>query len=218
MKEKKQPWPTKNAMEQVYEMHLWGGNQHRFYSGEGSHQVEIVKPYLTSVISFLTSFNTPIDICDLGCGDFNIGKNLFEYSKNYVAIDIVPKLIDFNKSLFKAENLAFQCLDIAIDELPMGDCAIVRQVLQHLSNNEIKLIIEKLYSYKYVILTEHLPNGKFNPNKDIISGQGNRLKQQSGVDLLVEPFSFKIKQAKELASVNLGKGQGKIVTILYEMD
>lgn len=63
-------------------------------------------------------------------------------------------------------------------------------MVQHLSNNEIKNVVEKLYKFKYVILTEHLPEESFEPNKDIISGQGIRLKNQSGVNLLVPPFKF----------------------------
>ena len=46
----KQPWPTKDAMEQVYEKNLWGGNTSDFYSGEGSNLPEIVTPYIAVVI------------------------------------------------------------------------------------------------------------------------------------------------------------------------
>ena len=144
----KKPWPTKAAMEQVYELKLWGGNNSNFYSGSGSHEIEIVKPYITAVTSFLRSFKTPISVCDLGCGDFNVGKELVVYTKKYVAIDIVAPLIAFNKEKFKEPNLEFHCLDIAVADLPLGDCAIVRQVLQHLSNAEVQAIVNKLVNFK----------------------------------------------------------------------
>lgn len=176
-KRTKKPWPTKDAMEQVYEMNLWGGNRSGFYSGDGSHHSEIINPYLDVVITFLRSFKSPLRVCDLGCGDFNVGKELVKYTKKYIAVDIVKDLIDHNKSLFKDENLEFQCLDIAVDDLPSGDCVLLRQVLQHLSNAEIQSIVSKLDDFKYVILTEHIPEGDFIPNKDIISGQGTRLKK-----------------------------------------
>ena len=217
IKKNKKPWPTKKAMEQVYEMKLWGNNTSRFYSGEGSHQPEIIKPYLNAVIKFLTSFKKPISVCDLGCGDFNIGKELVKYTQQYVAIDIVKDLIEYNKVKFTAENLKFSCLDIAKDTFPNVDCVILRQVLQHLSNLEVQSIVEKLKDFKYVILTEHIPNGAFIPNKDIISGQGIRLKKQSGINLLLPPFNLKVKEENELVSYVLKEGKGRVVTTLYHI-
>ena len=211
----KKPWPTKDAMTQVYEMNLWGGNKSDFYSGAGSHHTEIVNPYITALTSFLTSFKSPLSVCDLGCGDFNVGKELVKHAQKYVAVDIVPGLIAHNKEKYKEENLEFHCLDIAIDDLPSGDCAIVRQVLQHLSNAEVHSVVKKLAEFKYVILTEHLPAGDFIPNKEIISGQGIRLKKQSGIDLFAPPFNFKVKKEKQLVSVNISDGEGVIVTTLY---
>jgi hypothetical protein len=214
-KKTKNSWPTKAAMEQVYELKLWGGNNSNFYSGSGSHETEIVKPYITAVTSFLRSFKTPISVCDLGCGDFNVGKELVVYTKKYVAIDIVAPLIAFNKEKFKESNLEFHCLDIAVADLPLGDCAIVRQVLQHLSNTEVQAIVNKLVNFKYLILTEHLPKGDFIPNKDIISGQGIRLKKKSGINLLVPPFNLKVKEEKQLIAYNLEPDKGVLVTTLY---
>ncbi|WP_108807359.1 class I SAM-dependent methyltransferase [Aquimarina spinulae] len=211
----KKPWPTKDAMEQVYKMKLWGGNTSGFYSGAGSHQPEIVDPYIDVVTSFLTSFKSPLTVCDLGCGDFNVGKELVKYTKQYVAVDIVTDLIAYNKENFKAENLEFHCLDIAVDDLPSGDCAIVRQVLQHLSNAEVQSVVSKLTDFEYVILTEHLPEGDFVPNIDIISGQGIRLKKQSGLNILAPPFNVKVKEEKQLVSITLDNHRGSIVTTLY---
>ncbi|WP_029033374.1 class I SAM-dependent methyltransferase [Salinimicrobium terrae] len=214
----KKPWPTKDAMAQIYENNLWGGNGSEFYSGLGSHHPETVNPYIAVVSAFLKHLKTPSVVCDLGCGDFNIGKELVKYCKKYIAIDIVPELITHNKKAFKADNLEYHALDIATDVLPSGDCAILRQVLQHLSNAEIKSVVEKLYDFKYVILTEHLPEGVFEPNKDIISGQGIRLKKQSGVKLSASPFNFKAKEEKQLLSVPAPGFKGVLVTILYKVN
>ncbi|HMB96926.1 MAG TPA: class I SAM-dependent methyltransferase, partial [Balneolaceae bacterium] len=204
-------------MEQVYQMKLWGDNESDFYSGIGSHHPELVEPYVESVKLFLTSFETPLVVCDLGCGDFNVGKELVQHTRKYIAADIVPELIERNRETFMEENLEFHCLDIATDELPSGDCAILRQVLQHLSNREVQRVVKKLVEYKYIILTEHLPEGDFTPNRDIISGQGIRLKKQSGVDLLAPPFNLKIKGERQLLSVPAKECRGLIVTTLYRM-
>lgn len=216
-KKVKTPWPTKAVMDQIYEMKLWGGSEFDFYSGSGSHNPKITNPYLEAVITFLKSFKHPLVVCDLGCGDFNIGKHLTPYTKKFIAVDIVEKLIDRNKELYKENNLEFYCFDITKDELPKADCVILRQVLQHLSNKEIQNVVKKLANYKYVILTEHIPLGDFVSNKDIISGQGIRIKQNSGVDLLEAPFNLKVKGEKQLGEHVLENGKGRIVTTLFEL-
>lgn len=215
--ELKKPWPTQDAMEQIYEMHLWGKNNSKFYSGIGSHDPKIINPYIDIVSSFLNSFKNPIIVCDLGCGDFNVGKELVKYTKKYIAVDIVNNLINHHKEIFKQKKLEFHCLNIAIDDLPSADCAIIRQVLQHLSNTEVQNIIRKLRAFKYIILTEHIPDEVFIPNKEIISGQGTRLKKQSGIDLLAPPFNFKVEEKKELLAIRLNNTKGVIVTSLFRI-
>ena len=212
----KKPWPTKAVMKQIYEKHLWGGRNIKFYSGDGSHKPEIVTPYLNVIKTFLTSFKNPITVCDLGCGDFNIGKELVPYTSYYHAIDIVPELIDYHKKNVTAKHLQFYCLDISKDHLPDADCVIIRQVLQHLSNNEVQSIVKKLFKYKYVILTEHIPKGDFIANKDIISGQRIRLKKQSGLNLLDAPFSLPVKSKKELLRYHVNDKE-VILTLLFEL-
>jgi len=217
LKKTKKPWPAKDVMNQIYEMNLWGGNQFDFYSGIGSHDAKIIDPYLKVIIAFLESYNWSLIVCDLGCGDFNIGKHLTKYSKKYIAIDIVENLIKRNKNLYKDHNLEFYCLDIINDKLPSGDCIILRQVLQHLSNKDIEKVIKKITIYKYIILTEHIPLGNFVSNKDIISGQGIRLKQNSGVNILDAPFNLKIKDQKQLEEHILENNKGRILTTLFKV-
>ncbi len=200
-------------MEQIYQENLWGGESGSFYSGEGSHVQEFVKPYLTVVKSFLNSLTDKPIVCDLGCGDFNVGKELLHLSSKYYAVDIVTSLIDYNKKKFYNDKLEFQCLDIVQDDLPVGECVILRQVLQHLSNTEVKMVLNKIKKYKYLILTEHVPGGNFIPNIDIISGQGIRLKKNSGVDITSSPFHFTCKNKKELLRIKATKGV--IKTTLY---
>ena len=213
----KKPWPTKKVMEQIYAMKLWGVHTTPFYSGHGSHDNDLVEPYVNIISAFLDALNQPIVVCDLGCGDFNVGKDLVRFTKQYKAIDIVDDLVSYNKETFKDSNLEFICLDIVTDDLPSGDCVILRQVLQHLSNYEIECIVRKLYKFKYVIVTEHLPDNNFIPNSDIISGQGIRLKKKSGVNLLAPPFNLKVKSNRCLLRLKSKRNRGVIVTTLYEL-
>ncbi|MFN1835636.1 methyltransferase domain-containing protein [Balneola sp. MJW-20] len=211
----KKRWPVKAVMEQIYKKNLWGGSGQDFYSGTGSHDPGLVEPYVEATSDFLRSFDEALVVCDQGCGDFNIGRQLVQYTRKYIAVDIVEDLIMRNREKFKNRKVDFQCLDLALDPLPSGDCALLRQVLQHLSNAEIKRIVAKLQPYKYVIVTEHVPEGDFNANLDILSGQGIRLKKQSGVDLTAPPFNLKVKEEKELLSLRFRNYDGLLITTLY---
>ena len=220
MKEEENPsnkkrWPTKAVMAQIYEEHLWGGQEFDFYSGEGSHDKAIITPYIKEVSAFLNSFESPLIVCDVGCGDFNIGKQLLAYTQKYIAIDIVPALIERNKKKFKDDKLSFLCVDICKEDLPVADCIFVRQVLQHLSNAEIQSFLSKLKSYKYVVLTEHVPQGNFVPNRDMVTSMGNRVKKNSGVVISEHPFNFKALTSYELVQVVL-KDASSIQTVVYQ--
>lgn len=216
---KKHPWPTKAVMTQIYELGLWGKSENgdKYYSGEGSHHPNIVGPYLNFIQSFLKQFNEKLSLTDLGCGDFNIGKNILPYVSFYHAIDIVDDLIKYNEQKFKFKNLQFSCIDILKDEIPKTNCLIIKQVLQHLNNQEISLICSKLYNFKYIILTEHLPNNDFVANLDIISGQRIRLKLNSGVDILQPPFNFKPKEIVDKLVLKSPSYSGEIVTEIFKM-
>ena len=94
---------------------------------------------------------------------------------------------------------------------------IIRQVFQHLSNKEILDTIKKLNAYNYVIITEHIPNGDFITNIDIISGRGIRLKKESGVDITKPPFNLKFKTQKDLVSLPSVNFVGVVKTTLFEL-
>ena len=93
----------------------------------------------------------------------------------------------------------------------------VKFALRLLNKITLEEVTKKLSGYKYIILTEHIPMGDFTPNKDIISGQGIRLKQNSGVNILEAPFNFKIKNQNILNEHVLENNKGRIVTILYQV-
>lgn len=203
---------TKEVMSEIYQKKKWGGRQKDFYSGSGSHSRKVIRPYIKTVSSFLGNFENRLVVCDLGCGDFNIGKNLVQYSKKYIGIDIVDDLIDRNKRLFKNEKLEFHCLNIVSDNLPNGDCILVRQVLQHLSNEEIKMAVKKFRKFKHIIVTEHIPEGEFLPNIEKSTGAGTRLSKNSGVVLTAAPFNMDPVESTELLRIRY---RGALIVTTY---
>jgi len=199
----------------VYKRNFWNiGKNEQFYSGIGSRDERIIKPYIKKIENIIK--NKKYKILDLGTGDFNVSKKLCKHAKYFYGIDIVKPLIVRNKEKFKGKNLKFLHLDICKDKLPDADVYILRQVLQHLSNNEIKLILKKIYKKnKIFIITEHLPGKKFIPNVDIKRCIVTRTVINSGVIIDMHPFNFKYKKKKKLLEVVSYPDLDKIITYQY---
>ena len=200
----------------IYKNNIWGGREN-FNSGDGSHNPNIIQPYIEIVKKFLEKNDKPT-LIDCGCGDFNVGKNFLSSSKKYYAIDIFQDIIDLNKSKFKHENLQFLKLDIVEDNIPSGDVCIVRQTLQHLSNQDIHSFLKNIKNkFKFLLVTEHLPDGKFKSNIDMKTSFLIRPLFNSGILLHEKPFEIKFKHMDELLRVSAAPDEGVISTILYEL-
>jgi hypothetical protein len=112
----------------------------------------------------------PITVVDLGCGDFEIGRRLLANvpDLHYLGCDIVPELIAHHAKQTRDIRARFETLDIVADPLPVGDVYLLRQVLQHLSNADIRRVLEKLPKSSRVFVTEGYPTiqeGPINPDK-----------------------------------------------------
>jgi SAM-dependent methyltransferase len=211
---------TLDAFSKIYRDGTWrteGDETTDYSSGSGSHHPSRVDPYVIEVARFLTTLGHKPDAVDLGCGDFHVGSRIAEFCGRYIACDIVPSLIEFNRAKFHDLDVEFRTLDISTDELPNGDVVFVRQVLQHLTNQQIAHIISELSEkYKYLVLTEHLPaTPGFVANLDKTVGPHTRLSVGSGVVLTQAPFDLVPLEQSELCRVK--DGDGVILTTLYKL-
>lgn len=210
----------------IYRRGHWGKSGDRsdpFYSGLGSRDSKIVTPYIQAVESFLTGHNPRLDAADLGCGDFAVGAQIRPYCGKYYACDVVQDVIDRHMIEHAHSDTIFRAVDITRDDLPQADVVFIRQVLQHLSNDDIKRVVPKLYRYRYVVITEDLPMSReFVPNLDKRRGMDTRLglgAKGSGVVLTEPPFDLKARSAKVMCEVEgtIGGVPGIIRTMLYEL-
>lgn len=192
-----------DIFEEIYNNAVWGSKPgQKFCSGTGSHLPQITEPYLKSVSTWLRKYNPHLSGVDLGCGDFNLGSRLRNFIGEFAACDISKSVIDENIKRYKDLDIDFFCLDIVKDELPNGDIAFLRQVLQHLSNTEIKIILKKIgQKYKYLVITEHIPLGDYAPNIEKSTGSHIRLTLNSGVNVEATPFSLKYIEREVLCEV-----------------
>lgn len=195
---------TEEIFEEVYRLGAWGRDPlGRPISGSGSHKANLIEPYISRVRDFLMSIECSV-IVDLGCGDFNVGSRFVDLCENYIACDISGYVIKANMENFDYSNVSFRRLNIVDDDLPPGDIAVVRQVLQHLRNEDVGRFVEKLHSrkpFKYLIVTEHLPAGSFQSNFDKPSGPSIRAELGSGIVLHDEPFNLESKERSVLVEV-----------------
>lgn len=75
---------------------------------------------------------------DLVCGDFSVGVEFCDLFKNYHVMDFAKNVIKENEAIYNSKNESFSVLDLTSGHIPQPDVITVRQVLQYLSNTEIK--------------------------------------------------------------------------------
>jgi SAM-dependent methyltransferase len=197
----------------IYRHNHWGGRDGEFFSGLGSHTPEAIEPYVAGVRGMLARMSAPPVVVDIGCGDGVAASRLADLARSYVACDVVPALIEHDRRRFARENLAFMVLDAVVDALPAGDVVILKQVLQHLCNDDIAAIVRKLARYPTWIVCEHVPSGPFVVNRDKFTDGDTRLPVGSGVVLTEAPFHVRPRTTRVLSEAR--SGGGVIRTVAY---
>lgn len=205
--------------EYIYKTGAWGRSSDpvdRYFSGTGTRVSVHSDCYVQALRTFLEPFSSKLNAVDIGCGDFITGSKIRGFCANYVACDVVSGLIDFNKTRFSDLDVDFRVLDAVNDALPEGEVVFIREVLQHLSNDDISKIIAKVArTYRYAVITECLPSTEgFTPNLDKVTSDKIRPNVNgSGVVLTQAPFNLVAKEERELCVSPAGRT--KLVTTLF---
>lgn len=189
--------PLQQIFEDIYSGKKWGGSDREFDSGSGSVDA-VASPYVDAIARYVADRGVR-SIVDLGCGDFRVGRAIVAATGvRYTGVDIARPLIEHLRATAANASVDFQCLNLVDDPLPAGDLYLVRQVLQHLSNQQIAAILKKLQAAD-TIVTEHIPIGRgIAWNKDKAAGPDTRLYRKSGVFLEHPPFSLQLETLLEV--------------------
>ena len=155
----------KTVFDSINKNNLW--NSEESVSGTGS-EISNTKSLINKIKILLGILDIDC-IIDLGCGDFNWFKYV-GYNRNYHGFDIVSDVIRKCRS-YNILNYRFEVRDIVNDNLfndinPSNNKLIIsRDVLVHLSNEDINKIIKKIISSdaKY-FLTTTFPSVDINAN------------------------------------------------------
>jgi len=152
----------KQIFTNIYDKNIWGDG-----SGKGS-SIEYNKKYIEYLEKIIKEKNIN-SILDLGCGDWNFSKIINYDNINYLGIDCVDKVIKSNIENYKKNNINFICDDIYnLDNFFKNeiDLVIIKDVLQHLSDEEIELFLNKLLekNFKYLLITNAFSKKKIDRN------------------------------------------------------
>ncbi|HEY5799710.1 MAG TPA: class I SAM-dependent methyltransferase [Burkholderiaceae bacterium] len=203
----------------IYREQAWGHSsdpEQVFFSGAGSHEGLVVEGYVAAVQAFLAQIGGRPDAVDLGCGDFAVGAQLRPFCRRYIACDVVKPVIEWDRIRYAGFDVQFQQCDFTRDTLPEGDVAFVRQVLQHLSNADIAKFVQHVGTrYQYLVVTEHVPHGDFEHNRDRPAGAHIRLQDRSGIVLTSAPFGLRPLAQRVICEVE--QMGGVIRTVVYRM-
>ena len=170
-------------------------------SGTGS-TLEITREYRAYVEDFMKKHAVK-SVVDAGCGDWSFSSAMDWGDVSYLGIDIASDVIEAVRKKHEKGNFRFQVGDIT-EDLPAADLLIVKDVLQHLSNELIHRFIKNNLrpgKYKWVILT----NDRSSENRDISSG-GYRM-----IDLSAAPFE--VKGLDDLP-IRFGSETSKVTSLL----
>jgi len=182
--------------DKVYSDLVWQrGTDSKSSSGDGSDGL-----WLDESIKYITEqgFLENRRALEIGCGDFSFGSQIAGLADHYTAGDVSGKIIGQNKERYgDMSGVTFMQIDAASDALPEVDVVIIRQVLQHLTNDLISAILDQLDTMKpeKIIVFEDVPADDFKPNHDLeTAGPYTRHLFESGVDLSKPPFSRPFRQ------------------------
>ena len=215
---------NKEIFNKVYKEQYWGTNsdsRQLFFSGQGSHDLLVVNTYVGAVARFLRGLSFKATVLDLGCGDFNIGSKIRRFCGTYIACDIVESLIEHNKKIFKSLDVDFRTLDATQEAIPKVQVIFIRQVFQHLSNDEIVKSLNHLRSAcTYLVLTEEIPanHKKYKANKDIKTSYSTRWLINSYVNLTMPPFDLKPLSEKIICTIPIRGGESLITTTVFKLN
>lgn len=139
--------------EHIYDRRVWARWGPRAPgSGTGS-SAEITRTVQSQLPVVLKEIECKT-LLDIGCGDFTWMKHV-QIDSRYIGIDIVPKIILQNSRLYEDARREFHLLDATRDALPDGDVVMCREVLFHLSFEDIFSMLNNVFAKerRYFIAT-----------------------------------------------------------------
>mgnify|MGYP003338269088 CR=1 FL=1 len=137
-----------SVFDEIYATSYWGMG-----SGGGS-TIKAALPYKKFLERFLRDHEIK-SIVDLGCGDWQFSRFIdFAYA-SYKGFDVANTVVRENQKNFASDTVSFECFK-NYEVLPPADLLVCKDVLQHLSNDEVKKALSILPRYKFALITNDI--------------------------------------------------------------
>ena len=184
----------REAFQRIYEQELWGGG-----SGHGSRRTT-TEPYRNLLQQLLPDKQVE-RVVDLGCGDWQFSRLIDWEGIEYHGVDVVPAVIEANRQMYGRPNIAFECADIRTWQAPDADLYILKDVLQHWPDRDIKALLSRMAG-RPMLITNSAPTadhidldlpGDFRP-----------------LDVRRPPFNCAARELLRYGSIS---GDGKLVVL-----
>lgn len=195
---------NKDIFNEIYKTNAWQRD-----SGTGSF-VEHALPYIEYVDSFIRHYKIK-SVLDLGSGDTKILRSLtLSNVDSYKCVEVSSHaIVKYYDKL--PDNVEVINDDIVTYEYPQVDLILIKDVLQHLDQDSIKIIMEKIFkSCKYAIITNDILSSPENVN---IQNGAYR-----GIDLKKDPYNYNNLQIintylsfKEIKAICLYRRDNEVV-------
>ncbi len=165
----------------IYEHNVWGNNNNDKYrgsSGPGS-AIDYNKDNYVPFLKKMITDNNIKKIVDLGCGDFQCGKLIYDdLDVTYVGYDTYKKIVDFNSQQYSQPKYYFEHLDFydKKEEITNGDMCILKDVLHHWPTENIYTFLDYLVGskkFKYILMCNCCNQNK--DNDDTLNGYFRQL-------------------------------------------
>lgn len=175
--------PTEQVFTKMYQGGAWEpnkANQPNPYPG--STMPNTVK-YREFLQTFMKNHNIR-SVVDVGCGDWEFSQHVDWNGIQYIGYDVVKSIVDADTEHFGTDSIKFIHSDGIATDLPEADLLVCKDVLQHLTNEQICQFIKQFPKFSYCLITNDVdPSTLTSVNSDTPIG-GYR-----SVDLSQPPFS-----------------------------
>jgi glycosyltransferase involved in cell wall biosynthesis len=171
---------TNEIFDGIYKTNYWRGESR---SGEGSDLIQTQQ--IREVFPELLKSLQAKSMLDIPCGDFFWMQHV-DLPVTYIGADIVQEVVNINNKKYADTHHKFMNLDVCTDELPEVDLIFARDLLVHLSYNDIQRALQNMKNSGAIWLLTTTFTGR-DSNTDIKTGDWRTLNLQAAPFNLPEP-------------------------------